>query len=51
MDRKRGGGGWGEVGGECWCGGGERDRKGEETVGETKQGAECGYGVTRHEPG
>lgn len=26
------------------CGGGKRDRKGEETVGETKQGAERGDG-------
>lgn len=45
MGRKRGGGGG------VLCGGGKRDRKGEETEGETKQGAERGYGVTRHEPG
>lgn len=45
MDRKKGGGG----GGDVWWG--KRDRKGEETVGGTKQGAEHGYGVTRPELG
>lgn len=29
----------------------KRDRKGEETVVETKQGAELGYGVMRHKLG